>query len=128
MEKMINMIVFQDNIKTWIIGDGYFDNPFATDPYYTGEHAGGFYKGTDIGYLRFIFYCGLAGLIVLIAYSFKITQICIRRFVNYKTMFLLLLAINLIVWLKVSTDIFLVFALFLCIPKADNENITNQLL
>lgn len=127
-ETLTNMIVFPDNIKTWIIGDGYFDDPFATDPYYTGEHAGGFYKGTDIGYLRFIFYCGLAGLIVLIAYSFKITQICIRRFVNYKTMFLLLLAINLIVWLKVSTDIFLVFALFLCIPKEDNENITNQLL
>ena len=127
-EALINMIVFPDNIKTWIIGDGYFDNPFETDPYFTGDHYAGFYKGTDIGYLRFIFYCGLTGLIVLIAYFFKITQICIRRFINYKTMFLLLLAINLIVWLKVSTDIFLVFALFLCIPKEDNENITNQLL
>lgn len=127
-EALTNMIVFPDNMKTWIIGDGYFDNPFETDPYFTGDHYGGFYKGTDIGYLRFIFYCGLTGLIVLIAYFFKITQICIRRFINYKTMFLLLLAINLIVWLKVSTDIFLVFALFLCIPKEDNENITNQLL
>ena len=127
-EALTNMIVFPDNIKTWIIGDGYFDNPFETDPYFTGDHYAGFYKGTDIGYLRFIFYCGLTGLIVLIAYFFKVTQICIRRYINYKTMFLLLLAINMIVWLKVSTDIFLVFALFLCIPKEDNENITNQLL
>lgn len=124
-ETLANMIVFPDNIKTWIIGDGYFDNPFATDPYYTGEHGGGFYKGTDIGYLRFIFYCGLIGLIVLIAYFFKVTQICIRRYINYKTMFLLLLAINMIVWLKVSTDIFLVFALFLSIPKDSNCVLTN---
>lgn len=124
-EALTNMIVFPDNIKTWIIGDGYFDNPFETDPYFTGDHYAGFYKGTDIGYLRFIFYCGLTGLIVLIAYFFKVTQICIRRYINYKTMFLLLLAINMIVWLKVSTDIFLVFALFLSIPKESNCVLTN---
>lgn len=116
-----NMIVFPDNIKTWLIGDGYFDNPVATDPYFIGEIRGGFYKGTDIGYLRFIFYCGLIGLLVLIAYFFKATQICISRFCEYKMMFLMLLAVNMIVWLKVSTDIFLVFALFLCIPKEDND-------
>ena len=28
-----NMIVFPDNFKTWIIGDGYFNNPVNTDPY-----------------------------------------------------------------------------------------------
>lgn len=119
---LVDMIVFPDNLKTWIIGDGYFDNPVATDPYFTGEVRGGFYKSTDIGYLRFIFYCGLVGLAVLIAYFFKATQICIKHFCSYKIMFLLLLAVNLIVWLKVSTDIFLVFALFLCVPKEEIED------
>jgi hypothetical protein len=52
---------------------------------------------------------------------FKATDICIKRFKDYKAMFLLLLAVNMIVWLKVSTDIFLVFAIYLCIPKEDNE-------
>lgn len=120
-ETLSRMIVFPDNIKTWIIGDGYFDNPVATDPYFIGEIKGGFYKGTDIGYLRFIFYCGIIGLSVLIAYMFKATDICIKHFKDYKAMFLLLLAVNMIVWLKVSTDIFLVFAIYLCIPKEDNE-------
>lgn len=121
-ETLSNMIVFPDNLKTWIIGDGYFDNPVATDPYFTGKVQGGFYKGTDIGYLRFIFYCGLTGLVVLIAYFFKATQICIKCFSSYKVMFLLLLAVNMIVWLKVSTDIFIVFALFLCVPKEEIED------
>lgn len=53
-----NMYVFPDNVKTWIIGDGYFANPITTDPYYTGEMRTAYYMGTDVGYLRFIFYFG----------------------------------------------------------------------
>lgn len=50
------MYVFPDNLKTWIIGDGYFNGPEDSDPYYTGEIWDiGYYKGTDVGYLRFIF-------------------------------------------------------------------------
>ena len=41
-------------------------------------------------------------------------------------MFMLVLAINMIVWLKVSTDIFLVVAIFLCISKEDNEEYENK--
>ena len=119
-ETLMNMIVFPDNIKTWLIGDGYFDNPAGTDPYYTGKIMGGFYMGTDIGYLRYIFYCGAIGLMIFIIYFIKVAITCINRFVEYKTLFLMFLAVNMLVWLKVSTDIFLVFALFLCIPSEDD--------
>ena len=34
---------------------------------------------------------------------------------------MLFLLINLVVWFKVATDIFLVFAIFLCIDKEENE-------
>lgn len=116
-----NMIVFPDNFKTWLIGDGYIENPYTKDPYYVGPNYGGYYMGTDIGYLRFIFYFGLIGLVTFISYFVKVARTCALRFPKYATMFMLVLAINMIVWLKVSTDIFLVFALFLCISKEDND-------
>ena len=116
-----NMIVFPDNFKTWLIGDGYIENPYRRDPYYVGPNYGGYYMGTDIGYLRFIFYFGLIGLVTFISYFVKVARTCALRFPKYTTMFMLVLAINMIVWLKVSTDIFLVFALFLCISKEDND-------
>ena len=121
-----NMIVFPDNAQTWLIGDGYIENPTGRDPYYVGPTYGGYYKGTDIGYLRFIFYFGVIGLFTFILYFYKVAQACRRRFPNYVTMFWLILAINMIVWLKVSTDIFLVFAIFLCVSSEENKTYEKQ--
>ena len=121
-----NMIVFPDNLQTWLVGDGYIENPTYRDPYYVGPHYGGYYKGTDIGYLRFIFYFGVMGLFTFILYFYKVAQVCRRRFAHYATMFWLVLAINMIVWLKVSTDIFLVFAIFLCVSREENETYEKQ--
>lgn len=119
------MIVFPETFKTWLIGDGYGANP-SGDPYYIGPDYHGFYMGTDIGYLRFLFYFGIFGAIALVTLICYAAASCIRRFPSYKTMFLLILAVNLIVWFKVSTDIFMVFALFLCIPKEDNDAYEKQ--
>ena len=116
-----NMIVWPDNFKTWIIGDGYFDNPYYSDPYYIGEVTGGYYKNTDIGYLRFIFYMGLTGLLAFSIFMCRAAQMAVGRFKEYRMMILLLLAVHFIVWLKVSSDCFNVFALLLCIPQEDNE-------
>lgn len=118
--QLSKMIVFPDNLKTWLIGDGYFDNP-SRDPYYVGEIMGGFYMGTDVGYLRFIFYMGLIGLLSFGVFMCKATQMAVERFKEYRTMILLLLLVHFVVWLKVSTDCFLIFALLLCIPKEDND-------
>ena len=115
-----HMIVLPESIKTWLIGDGYGANP-AGDPYYIGPDYHGFYMGTDIGYIRFLFYFGIFGAIALVSLICYAAFSCIRRFPSYKIMFLLILAVNLIVWFKVSTDIFMVFALFLCISKEDND-------
>ena len=41
-EILKNMVVFPDEIKTWIIGNGYFENPYDIEPYYTGVRWRGF--------------------------------------------------------------------------------------
>ncbi len=127
-EILKNMIVFPDNLKTWIIGDGYMVNPNISDPYYTGEyHQAGYYQLTDIGYLRFIFYSGLIGLAAMALFIWKAGRICLQKFQNQQILFWLLLAINYAVWIKVSTDIFLVLALFLVVEKAENEEYEERL-
>lgn len=123
-EILKNMVVFPDEIKTWIIGNGYFDNPYDIEPYYTGVRWRGFYQNTDIGYLRFIFYFGIFGLITFIAYFIKVALTCRKRLPEMGSLFLMLLLLNFTIWCKVSTDIFLVFALFLCMPyKTEPEKL-----
>ena len=121
------MFVWPDNMKTWLIGDGYFEGPSNVDPYYVGPANFGYYKWTDIGYLRFIFYFGLVGLVTFIVYFCKVSATCVSRFKGYKNMFLLFLLFNFVLWCKVATDIFLVFALFLCISKEENEEYENSI-
>lgn len=109
-----NMYRFPETLKTWIIGDGYFANPMG-DIYYIGYHWKGFYMGTDVGYLRFIFYFGLLGLLAFCAFMLKTIFICFSKFKSQKELFFMLLLIQAIVWFKVSTDLFVLFALFLVI-------------
>ena len=120
-EKLQNMYVFPDNVKSWLIGDGYFSNPYNIDPYFTGRFIGGYYMGTDVGYLRFIFYSGLVGLAAITAVLWKACLICRSRFNTEKELFVLFLLVNLLVWFKVSTDIFLIFALFLMVNQDEND-------
>lgn len=120
-ERLKNMYVFPETLKTWIIGDGYFSNPLDVDPYFIGKEIGGYYMGTDVGYLRFIFYFGLGGLLTMCMVLYKASSFCMRKLSLYKGMFVLLLLVNYVVWLKVSTDIFLVFALFLMIREDEEE-------
>lgn len=120
-EILMRMYVFPETMKTWLLGDGYFDNPVSTDPYFTGRVTAGFYMGTDVGYLRYIYYFGLIGLLAISAVFCKATNICMSRFHDYRKMFLLLLAVNFIVWFKVSTDMFPAFAAFLLIDADDGK-------
>lgn len=122
------MIVWPNNLKTWIIGDGYLNNPAdkslnTYDPYFVGKFHG-FYMDTDIGYLRYIFYFGLIGLITFSTFFIKACEMLIRKFPAFKWMFIIVLAVNFIQWFKVSTDLFVVFAPFLCLSFQENENST----
>ena len=118
-EVLKSMIVFPDNPHTWLIGDGYFEDPTERDPYYTGRNFFGYYMQTDIGYLRFIFYGGIPCLLAMAVFIWKSGRIGMRKFRDYSMLFWLLLAVNFTVWLKVSTDIFLAIALFLVMKQED---------
>lgn len=115
-------MIFPDNLKTWIIGDGYMASG-QNDPYYIGPSDYGFYMNTDAGYSRFLFYFGLIGLSTFIVFFFSVCRVCIRKFnVNVKYLFVSILILGLCIWIKVSTDIFVVFAPFLCIGSEECEN------
>ncbi len=126
-DRLKTMYVFPDNFKTWLIGDGYFSNPINTDPYFTGKVVGGYYMGTDVGYLRFIFYFGLIGLFAFSLFIFRAAKTCAKTLPGQKALIYLFLLINFICWLKVATDIFLVFALLLNIEGEENEEYYNRI-
>ena len=127
-EILKRMIVWPETLQTWIIGDGYCKNP-RNDPNFLGEIIGGFYKGTDIGYIRFIFYFGLIGLVMMIGIFIKITVVCIRRLdKSYAILFLFLLVSNLVGWVKVMSDIIMVFAPFLILAFQEAEREDEKLL
>lgn len=116
--KLQQMVVWPDNLKTWIIGDGWFDNP---------ENPGSFYKYTDVGYLRFIFYCGTLGLTAFILFFVYCTYVLIKKWREETWLFLLMLILVLLVWIKISTDIFCMYALLLLLDSKDNS-IRNKVL
>lgn len=121
-----NMVVWPESTKTWVIGDGYLENPLnptldSYDPFYSGPEIKGYYMGTDIGYCRFLFYFGIFGLLLFMGYFVVATVDLMQRFPKYRVMFLLLLALNFIEWVKVATDLFVVFAPFLCLDNMEQD-------
>ena len=125
--RLAEMLIIPDNVKTWVIGDGYFNNPNA-DPNFIGDNPTEYYKGTDIGYLRFIFYFGIVGLLLFALFFYVAFSLCSRRHPNYAILFLMLLTINYVVWVTVSSDIFLIFALFLCVPYGSEEDVEHNVI
>lgn len=109
------------DFKTWIIGDGYFISPTATNPYYVGDHQYAYYMGVDVGYLRFIYYFGLIGLLCFVCYMFVTAKECMNNNPQYKALFIMLLIMNYVLWAKVATDLFCVFALFLMLEPSIQE-------
>lgn len=109
-----SMVVWPEELRTWIIGDGYFANQ-RNDPNYIGT-AGtrGFYMGTDIGYCRFIFYFGIIGLIAISAVMIYTGIISIKIFPKCSLLFMMGVASNFVVWMKVATDMFPFLVFFAC--------------
>lgn len=107
-DKLQLMVVWPDNIKTWLIGDGWFDNP--NDP-------GSFYKYTDVGYLRLIFYCGSIGLAIFMLFFAYCTYALVRKWRGEALLFTFMFVLALVVWVKISTDIFCVYVLLMLLEK-----------
>ena len=55
-------------------------------------------------------------------FMFNVCRVCMSRSIHYKYMFLAMLMLNLVIWVKVSTDIFLAFAPFLCLDVEEDES------
>lgn len=87
-----------NDLKTWLIGKATFDNWHAV--------------GTDIGYCRFVFYNGLLGLITFSLFFVFNAWACNKLIPGYTLFFVFLLALSFIIWLKVATDLFIIYALF----------------
>lgn len=110
-ENLKNMFVLPNNAKTWFIGDALFDVP------------GGFYMSTDVGYLRLIFYSGLLGLISFSSLFVFCTIALTKRWPNLRLLFVFLLIWQGVVWVKISTDIFVIFALLALVPVDGGDKI-----
>lgn len=112
--QLFGMFKMPETMKTWIIGDGYFYDT-TLDPYYTGKTYKAYYMGTDVGYLRFIYYSGLIGLAAFIVFIFKSAHICMKYFPLYKSLFFFLFVSQMIIWIKVASDLFAAMALYLAL-------------
>ena len=94
------MWVWPETPRSWILGEG---------------KLGVFQIGSDIGYCNYIFHCGLIGLSVFTTFFLFNHLSLISKFKRFTLTAWLLVAVTLIVWCKVMTDIFLVDALLFCI-------------
>ena len=113
--KLESMVVWPEELRTWIVGDGYFENQ-RNDPNYIGDATTrGFYMGTDIGYLRYIFYFGIIGLLAISAVMAYAGVVACKAFPKYAHVFMMGVICNFIIWLKVSTDLFPFLAIFACV-------------
>ena len=70
---------------------------------------------TDIGYCRFTLYCGLVGLALFGLYFIYNATVVARKFKDARLLALILVVLSFTIWIKVSTDIFQLYALLLCI-------------
>lgn len=127
-DKLATMYVYPETWKTWLIGDGYFSNPYDIDPHYTGEYIEGYYMGTDVGYLRFIFYFGMTGLACFTWFFIVAGKMCMKIAPTYRTMFIFLIICNFAIWFKVATDILCIFALFLMLNPGEDDRFNKRIL
>lgn len=107
-----NMWIWPTDLKTWVIGSGLYDN---------------WAFGTDIGYCRFVLYCGIMGFGMFASFFVYNAAAFASKYRQYKDMFFFLLILTFVIWIKVSTDIFLIYALFYCMDMFNtNKTIDHQ--
>lgn len=102
-DKLNNVMwIWPEDTQTWIIGSGLF---------------GSFIYSTDIGYCRFILYCGIVGFSVFSMFFIYNGIVFMSIYKKYWDLFLVFIAVTFIIWIKVSTDIFYLYALLYCIQS-----------
>jgi len=105
---LATMWIWPTDMQTWIIGSGIY---------------GSFAFGSDIGYCRLILYSGLVGFglfaLSFIYYAFHFAG----KYRPYRWLFLAYLAMTFIIWMKVSTDIMMIYAFFFWFTKQEEDAI-----
>ena len=107
-EVLETMWKWPSDTKTWIIGSGIYD---------------AFAYGTDIGYCRLILYSGLTGFVVFALSFVYYAYFFARKYPRYVWLFVGYLAMTFIVWMKVSTDILMIYAFFFWFTAEESDRI-----
>ena len=108
--------VHPDNLKTLIIGDGYYKNPRDSSLYY---------MNTDVGYLRLIFYFGIIGSIAYFTYQITLLKTANKITEKLYPQFFFFIAILLLILnLKGMTEMTSLVSLFLFCEKEPKINIS----
>lgn len=100
-DELSTMWVWPQDTQTWVIGSGLFLSKSSDFTYFS-----------DIGYCRFIFYSGLIGITVFGLYFIYNSIYFAIRYPRYRYIFLLMIVVTFVIWTKVATDIFQLYALF----------------
>ena len=107
-DELSTMWVWPQDTQTWVIGSGLFLSKSSDFTYFS-----------DIGYCRFIFYSGLIGFTVFGLYFVYNAIYFATRYPRYRYIFLLMIVVTFVVWSKVATDIFQLYALFYAFTDED---------
>ena len=107
-EVLQTMWRWPEDDKTWIIGSGWY---------------GGFIYSTDIGYCRLILYSGLIGFVTFALSFVYYAYYFARKYPRYVWLFASFLAMTFLVWIKVSTDILMIYAFFFWFTAEESDHI-----
>ena len=107
-EVLETMWIWPSDTKTWIIGSGIYDS---------------WAYGTDIGYCRLILYSGLVGFVTFASSFVYYACHFSRKYPRYVWLFVSFLAMTFIVWMKVSTDILMIYVFFFWFTAEESDNI-----
>ncbi len=102
------MWIWPETTQEWLIGTGLYDN---------------WVYGTDIGYCRLILYNGLIGFSVLVLFFLYQAYVFSCFFSEYVLLFVAFIVLAFLIWIKVSTDIFQIFAFFYFLDNSRGKSL-----
>ena len=108
-DELSTIWVWPHDTQTWLIGSGRFGS----------RDLGNYYYFSDIGYCRFVSYSGLIGITVFGLYFIYNAVYFSIRYPRYRYIFLLMIVVTFVIWSKVATDIFQLYALFYTFTDED---------
>jgi hypothetical protein len=79
------------------------------------------YINANIGYCRFVLYSGIPGLVIFSLFFIYNAVACMRKLGPYKDFCIGILILGFIIWVKVATDLFIIYALLYCIYQEKEE-------